>query len=175
MTTIDTVVVGAGHAGLAVSRLLTGAGRDHVVIERGRIAERWRSERWDSLHLLTPRWMTRLPGWRYCGPDPDGFMPAHELVDHLEKYAAATAEPVASGEEVEEVSASRDGYRVMTTSRWWQARNVVIATGATGQPRLPPTIDQLGPRIWMLTSSRYRNPDRPGVCSSWAHQHPACR
>ena len=64
MRTIDTVVIGAGHAGLAVSRCLTDAGRDHVVLERGRLGERWRSARWDSLRLLTPNWMTRLPGWR---------------------------------------------------------------------------------------------------------------
>ena len=71
MTFIDTVVVGAGHAGLAVSALLSTAGHEHVVLERGRVAERWRTERWDSLHLLTPNWMTRLPGWHYSGPDPD--------------------------------------------------------------------------------------------------------
>ena len=76
MTTIDTVVIGAGHAGLAVSHLLTQRGRDHVVLDRGRVAERWRTERWDSLHLLTPRWMTRLPGWHYRGPGREGFMPA---------------------------------------------------------------------------------------------------
>ena len=69
MSAIDTVVIGAGHAGLAVSNLLTRAGRDHVVLDRGRIAESWRSARWDSLQLLTPRWMTRLPGWQYAGPD----------------------------------------------------------------------------------------------------------
>ena len=88
MTAIDTVVIGAGHAGLAVSRLLTDAGRDHVVLERGRVGERWRSERWDSLHLLTPSWMTRLPGQPYDGPDPDAFMSASGFVDHLEEYAA---------------------------------------------------------------------------------------
>ena len=71
---IDTIIVGAGHAGLAVSRLLTDAGHDHVVLDRGRVAERWRTERWDSLHLLTPNWMTRLPGWRYTGADPDGYL-----------------------------------------------------------------------------------------------------
>ena len=74
MTTIDTVVIGAGHAGLAVSKLLTDAGREHVVLDRGRIGDRWRTERWDSLHLLTPSWMTRLPGWSYAGPDPDGYL-----------------------------------------------------------------------------------------------------
>ena len=76
MTCIDTVVVGAGHAGLAVSWFLTHAGREHVLLDRGRVAERWRSERWDSLHLLTPNWMTRLPGCSYAGPDPDGYQSA---------------------------------------------------------------------------------------------------
>ena len=76
MTDTDTVVVGAGHAGLAVSRLLFTAGRDHVVLERGRIGERWRSERSDSLRLQTPNWMNRLPGWRYCGPDQGGYLSA---------------------------------------------------------------------------------------------------
>ena len=75
MTHIDTVVIGAGHAGLAVSRLLTAAGRDHVVLERGRVGERWRTERWDSLHLLTPNWMTRLPGWRYADRIPTDTCP----------------------------------------------------------------------------------------------------
>ena len=70
MPTIHTLVIGAGQAGLAMSRCLTDAGLDHVVLERGRIAERWRSERWDSLRLLTPNWVTRLPGWSYQGPDP---------------------------------------------------------------------------------------------------------
>ena len=70
MGEIDTVVVGAGHAGLAVSRLLAAAGHEHVILERGRVGERWRSERWDSLHLVTPSWKTRLPGYRYQGADP---------------------------------------------------------------------------------------------------------
>ena len=73
---IDTVVIGAGQAGLAVSNRLTAAGRDHVVLERGRVAQRWRSETWDSLHLLTPNWFNTLPMWRYRGGDPDGFMSA---------------------------------------------------------------------------------------------------
>ena len=74
MTDTDTVIVGAGHAGLAVSRLLSAAGHEHVILERGRVGERWRSQRWDSLHLVTPSWMTRLPGWRYGGADPDGYL-----------------------------------------------------------------------------------------------------
>ncbi len=158
MTIIDTIVIGAGHAGLAVSRLLTEAGRDHVVLDRGRIAERWRSERWDSLHLLTPRWMTRLPGWRYQGTDQEGFMPAGELVGHLERYAVEGGAPLVLGDEVQRVTLHRDRYRVETDGRSWQARHVVIATGATGRPNLPATVDRLDPGIDMVTSSQYRNP-----------------
>src|SRR5262245_34897154 len=132
MGAIDTVVIGAGHAGLAVSRLLTDAGREHVVIDRGRVAERWRTERWDSLRLLTPSWMTRLPGWERPGPDPERYLSTFELVDLLERYAASFDAPVLSNVEVEEVAESGGGshqYRIVTTAGVWQARNVVIATG----------------------------------------------
>ena len=81
MRTTDTLVIGAGQAGLAMSRCLAERGVDHVVLERGRVAERWRTERWDSLRLLSPNWMSRLPGWSYAGPDPHGFMTAGEVVD----------------------------------------------------------------------------------------------
>ena len=133
----DTVIIGAGHAGLAVSRLLTEAGHDHVVLDRGRVAERWRSERWDSLHLLTPNWMTRLPGFSYRGPDPDGHLPAHRLVRHLETYAASFRAPVLTDTGVRQVARSGDGYRVDTDRGGWTARSVVIATGPGEQPHLP--------------------------------------
>ena len=94
MRTIDTVVIGAGHAGLATSRYLTDAGRDHVVLDRGRLAESWRSSRWDSLRLLTPNWMTRLPGWRYQGSEPEGFMTAAEVTGHVDAYARSFGAPV---------------------------------------------------------------------------------
>ena len=83
MRTTDTLVIGAGQAGLAMSRCLAERGVDHVVLERGRVAERWRTERWDSLRLLSPNWMSRLPGWSYTGPDPHGFMTAGEVVTYL--------------------------------------------------------------------------------------------
>ncbi|MDH2414855.1 NAD(P)/FAD-dependent oxidoreductase [Nocardioides sp. CER19] len=154
---VDTVVVGAGHAGLAVSRLLTGAGRDHVVLDRGRVAESWRSERWDSLRLLAPSWMCRLPGWRYDGPDQDGYLSAAELVRHLEAYAAAA--PVETGRDVRSVDAADDGYRVVTDGRTWVARHVVIATGPTGRPAVPAGLAGLDPAITVLSPLEYRRPD----------------
>lgn len=87
MRRVETLVVGAGQAGLAVSRCLAERGADHVVVERGRVAERWRTARWDSLRLITPNWMSRLPGWSYPGPDPGGYMSAPELVSYLQSYA----------------------------------------------------------------------------------------
>lgn len=160
---IDTVVIGAGHAGLAVSRLLTDAGQDHVVIDRGRVAERWRTERWDSLHLLTPNWMTRLPGWYYGGPDPDSYLSAGQFVRHLEAYARSFAAPVIAGTTVQEVAqapvTSRSRYRIVTDNGTWESRNVVIATGPHGTPNLPAGLHPGGPRtVEVLTSNQYRNP-----------------
>jgi putative flavoprotein involved in K+ transport len=158
MTVIDTVVIGAGHAGLGVSRLLTDAGRDHVVLDRGRIGERWRTERWDSLHLLTPNWMTRLPGWHLDGADPDGFLSRSGLVELLEEYAASFGAPVISDATVQELVAapvaSGHRYRVATDRGTWHARDVVIATGPHGVPHVPPGIQPAD----FITSNHYRNP-----------------
>lgn len=161
MPTIDTVVIGAGHAGLAVSRLLTQAGRDHVVLDRGRLAESWRSERWDSLHLLSPNWMTRLPGWIYGGGDQEGYMSAGGFVRYLEKYAASFAAPVETGTTVHEVvSGPGSDYRVVTDRGTWQAKYVVLATGPWGQPHVPTSMERLDPGIELVGSSYYRNPSR---------------
>ena len=181
MMIIDTVIVGAGHAGLAVSRLLTDAGRDHVVLDRGRVAERWRSERWDSLHLLTPNWMTRLPGWCYAGPDPDGYLSAGELVRHLERYAASFRAPVISTRTVVEISETRRPgcarFSVITGSGTWHARHVVVATGPHGRPYLPsglPTsrvVWRCSLRARTATLTRFL----PAACSWWAPPHPGYR
>jgi putative flavoprotein involved in K+ transport len=155
MNTIDTVVIGAGHAGLAVSRLLTEAGREHVVLDRGRVAERWRTERWDSLHLLSPNWMTRLPGWYHGGSDPVGFMSAGRFVSYLERYAQSFAAPVLGGTTVQEVSQAAAGqYLVVTDRGTWRARHVVIATGPHGTPRVPAGLGT----AQVLMSNQYRNP-----------------
>jgi putative flavoprotein involved in K+ transport len=161
-TCMDTVVVGAGHAGLAVSWFLTRAGREHVLLDRGRVAERWSSERWDSLHLLTPNWMTRLPGWCYTGPDPDGYLSAADLVRHLEQYAASFGAPVLKHTTVLEVAATqapgRARFRVVTDAGTWHARNVVIATGPHGRPHVPAGLAGLSPDIEVVTAAAYRSP-----------------
>ena len=160
MHTIDTVVIGAGHAGLAVSRLLTDARRDHVVLDRGRVAERWRTERWDSLHLLTPNWMTRLPGWYYGGSDPDGHLSAAGLVAHLERYAASFDAPVVGDTTVHELDEGPGGYRVVTDRGTWRARHVVIATGPHGLPRVPAGLD--GAEVLTVEPLPQPGPARPG-------------
>ncbi|HEY7138301.1 MAG TPA: NAD(P)-binding domain-containing protein [Acidimicrobiia bacterium] len=160
MPRIDTVVIGAGQAGLAASRLLTGAGRDHVVLDRGRLAERWRSERWDSLRLLSPNWMTRLPGWEYDGPDPDGYMGASELVASFEAYAHSFAAPVEIGVAVRSVRATSDGFVVVSDGGAWRADHVVIATGDAMHPRVPAIARDFASRTYQLPTSRYRNPDQ---------------
>jgi len=154
--TIDTVVIGAGQAGLAASRCLTDRGVDHVVLERGRVAERWRTERWDSLRLLTPNWMTRLPGWSYRGSDPHGFMTAAEVTTFFADYAAAAAAPVVENRAVVSVDQADGGFAVTTTSERWQARKVVIATGWCDRPAVPAAT--LDPAITNVSPSSYRNP-----------------
>src|SRR5689334_23952347 len=97
MSRTPVVIIGAGQAGLAVSRLLTVAGTEHVVLERGRVAQRWSGYRWESLRLLTPNWLSRLPGYTYTGPDPTGFMRAGEVADFLRGYARFSGAPVVEG------------------------------------------------------------------------------
>src|SRR6478609_9097037 len=113
MPAIDTVIIGGGQAGLALSRLLTEAGHDHVLLERGRVGERWRSERWDSLALLTPNWLNELPG-PLGHADPDGFLSRSGFVDYLESYAGSFSAPVREGVSVLEVARAREGFRVDT-------------------------------------------------------------
>ena len=155
---LDTIVIGAGQAGLAVSRCLGERGADHVVLERGRVGERWRSERWDSLRLLTPNWMTRLPGHTYTGPDPDGFMTSGDFVGLLERYAGAADAPVETGAAVDSVSREADGYVVRTADRTWRSRHVVIATGWCDQPRVPALARSLTRRIHQVAPAEYRRP-----------------
>jgi len=158
MRRVETLVVGAGQAGLAISRCLTELGADHVVVERGRVAERWRTSRWDSLRLITPNWMSRLPGWSYTGTDPDGYSAAPELVRYLEGYADSFAAPVHENTTVELVETSAAGLRVVTDQRTWYARNVVVATGTENRAHVPGVAGGIDPRVHQLTAHRYRGP-----------------
>jgi putative flavoprotein involved in K+ transport len=155
----DTVIIGGGQAGLAMSRCLWERGVKHVVLERGRVGERWRSERWDSLRLLTPNWQSRLPHWHYEGDDPDGYMTTQELIEHLESYARSFNAPVHHGTTVQAVEApTRGSYRVTTDRGIWMARNVVIATGHCDVPWVPPVASGLADDLFQIVPSNYRNP-----------------
>jgi putative flavoprotein involved in K+ transport len=158
MPSTHTVVVGAGQAGLAMSRCLSDADVEHVVLERGRIAERWHSERWDSLRLLTPNWASRLPGWSYHGPDPDGFMTATELAAYLGAYAQSFDAPVEELSPVQAVTRSGDGFAVRTPDATWHAANVVVATGWCDRPRVPADAAHVGGDVAQITPGNYRNP-----------------
>lgn len=155
----DTLVVGGGQAGLALSRCLSDRGIDHVVIERGRIAERWRSERWDSLRLLTPNWQTRLPGFRYDGSDPDGFMTMADVVGFFDRYAGLLDVPVMEHTTVTRVAPVADAFLVDTDRGAWRARSVVVATGHCDVPTMPASTQRFAPDVYQTVPTRYRNPD----------------
>jgi putative flavoprotein involved in K+ transport len=154
------VVIGAGHAGLAMSRCLTDRAIDHVVLERGEVAHAWRTERWDSLRLLTPNWQSRLPGFRYEGDDPDGYRTLPEVIDFIASYAKVISAPVRTHTTVTSVESSGDGYLVRTDRGDWQCRAVVLASGACSIARVPGFADHVTPAIATYTSQNYRNPDQ---------------
>jgi len=155
---ITTVVVGAGHAGLAASRCLTARSIDHVVLERGEAANSWRRERWDSLRLLTPNWQSRLPGYHYEGRDPDGYMTMREVVEFISRYAVVIAAPVRTHTTVTSVTRTDVGYTVTTNTGVLQCRAVVLASGACNVPSVPSLSQALPPHVQSVTPFDYRNP-----------------
>ena len=157
---VDVVVIGAGHAGLAISCCLTRRGVDHVVLERSTIANAWRRERWDSLRLLTPNWQTRLPGHRYQGPDPDGFMTAGQVADFIEDYARRIDAPVHAGVTVTSVRPAASGYSIVTDRGEWWCAAVVLASGACNLPLVPAVRAALPASIASITPFDYRNPEQ---------------
>lgn len=154
------VVMGAGHAGLAVSRCLTEWSIDHVVLERGEVANSWKKERWDSLRLLTPNWQSRLPGYTYEGDDPDGYRTMPETIRFIEGYAKAFGAPVRPNTTVTSVRKSSGRYDIQTGGGLWHCRSVVIATGACNIPRLPRFAAEAPSHLDAVTPDRYRNPDQ---------------
>ena len=155
-----TVVIGAGHAGLAMSHCLASRSIDHVVLERGEVANSWKTERWDSLRLLTPNWQSRLPGFGYEGDDPDGFRTMPDTIAFLERYAERCRAPVQTHTRVTSVRADPAGYRVVTDRGEWLCRTIVLASGACNLPNVPAVAAALPPRIATLSPAQYRNPDK---------------
>ncbi|MGE3276667.1 MAG: NAD(P)-binding domain-containing protein [Vicinamibacterales bacterium] len=159
MIRTDCVVIGGGQAGLAMSRCLARRRIAHVVLERGRVAERWQSERWDSLRLLTPNWQSRLPGWHYTGPDPDGYMTMAEITTYLQEYGRSFGAPVETGTAVRAVARGRTGFVVSTDRATYGTPAVVIATGHCDRPRIPRAAAGLARGLVVEVTPRdYRRP-----------------
>ena len=156
---VDTLVVGAGQAGVAMSEHLSKCGVPHLVLERRRIAERWRSERWDSLVANGPAWHDRFPGMEFPGAHPDAFVAKEMVADYFVAYADMIAAPIRCGVEVKEVrrNAGRPGFRVETSAGIVEATNVVAATGSFQRPVIPNLVPE-NSGILQIHSNAYRNP-----------------
>ena len=165
---IDTLVIGGGQAGLAMSYRLKQRGLSHLVLERGRIAERWRSERWDGLKFQFPNWSVRLPDFPFRYTDPDGFATSGEIVDFVCAYAAFVAPPIRCGVEVRRLRRGDGALVAETSDGAIAARNVVVATGPYQRPLIPPLLDDgqaIHRDIFQVHASRYKNPSQlpPGA------------
>ncbi|MCG8413185.1 MAG: NAD(P)-binding domain-containing protein [Pseudomonadales bacterium] len=158
MRSATTIIIGAGQSGLAVSRYLTDCSIDHVLLERGQVANAWRTERWDSLRLLTPNWLSRLPGYHYTGKDPNGFRTLDETVGFLGDYARNIDAPVRTNTTVQSVRAMGSGYQVQTNCGEWACRTLVLANGALSTPRVPSIAGDVPVNIRSLTVGDYKRP-----------------
>ena len=142
--TVDVLIIGAGQAGLSVSHELTALGIEHVVLDRGQVAQTWR-DRWDSFCLVTPNATIRLPGGAYTGDDPDGFLPKDELVHHFERWAGSFGAPVREGVTVTSLAAADGpGFTLQTSDGAFRARSVVVCTGAYQRPHRPAGVSAHG-------------------------------
>jgi len=158
MESSDVVIVGAGHAGLSIGRALAARGIDHVILERDRIGQAWRS-RWDSFCLVTPNWLIDLPGGGYDGEDPDGYMPRDEIAAFLERYATAGEAPVREGVHVLAASKQDGDFALETSQGPIRARVLVVASGAYQRPHHPHGAAALADVLHTADATTYRRPD----------------
>ena len=156
---VQTLIIGGGQAGLAMSEHLSKRGASHLILERHRIAERWRSERWDSLVANGPAWHDRFPGMEFTDTDPDSFPTKNQIVDYFEAYAKQICAPIRCGTEVKDLKSKADssGFYATTSAGTLEATNVVVATGPFQRPIIPPVVPAGSPII-QIHSSGYRNP-----------------
>lgn len=161
----ETVIIGGGQAGLAMSYHLGQRGRGHVLLEREQLGGRWHSERWDSLHYQFPNWSLRLPGHSYDGDDPEGFCHYSKVIDFLADYARKIDPPARLGVEVRNIRHDDGSLIIETDSGAIAAKNLVVATGAFPAPRIPEFASKLSPSIHQLHSASYRSPQQlpPGA------------
>jgi putative flavoprotein involved in K+ transport len=158
-TEIETVVIGAGQAGLALSYHLAKADRSHVVLEKApQVANAWRNQRWDSFTLVTPNFQVRMPGAEYQGPEPYGFMTRAQVVDYLDMYVGRFTLPVRCGIEATSVEPGSGGYCIRTSAGAFRCQNVVVATGLYQSPKVPQFAAALPAEVRQLHSMQYRNP-----------------
>jgi putative flavoprotein involved in K+ transport len=156
---VDTLVVGGGQAGLSVSWHLKRMGREHAVLDRGKIGDTWR-QRWDSFCLVTPNWTCQLPGFPYDGDEPDDFMKRDQIAAYIERFAKSFEPPYRAGVEVRRLTSSRNDKRFLldTSEGLLSVNNVIIATGTFQQPNLPAWGSELADDIVQLHTRDYRNP-----------------
>ena len=154
---VEVAIVGAGQAGLATSWYLEQAGVEHLVLEAGRVAETWRSRRWDSFCLVTPNWTVQLPGAPYRGPDPDGFMGRDELVDHFLEWAGSFHAPVREGCRVSALDIDGRDFVLNMGAESLRARNVVVASGGYQRAYRPPNSEQLPSGVNQLLAEEFTN------------------
>jgi putative flavoprotein involved in K+ transport len=160
MQQVEIVVIGGGQAGLALSYYLTAQSREHLILEQDRIVESWRSKRWDSLRLIATNWSLRLPEFQYDGDDPDGFMGKDEVVARLETYAQSFGAPVREGVRVTAIErgSTDPHFLVRTQGDSYMASQVVLATGALQQPRVPACAARLPAGVTQVVAPAYRTP-----------------
>src|ERR1700723_2398873 len=156
---IDTVIVGGGQAGLAISYYLTQEGREHVTLERApAVANAWRNQRWDSFTLVTPNFQVRMPGAEYSGDDPHGFMSLAEVIEYFDNYIERFRLPVHCGVEVLSVEKVGDRSVVSTSEKNFEAEYVVVAQGLYQSPKIPPFSLEIPPSVLQLHSMEFKNP-----------------